>query len=108
MSAMPEVNSMRGGMVGSRAKTMTAMKFMARNQLRTRGHELRRLLKAKMSVAKITGRWTSWYSQTNAPMIQSTELTRAWIQGSTQMPTAFSRFMKNMPLSCATASRPCT
>ena len=42
MSATPDVKSMRGGIVGSRAKTMTAMKFMARNQLRTGVHELRR------------------------------------------------------------------
>ena len=39
MSATPDVKIIRGGAVGSRAKTMTATKFMARNQLRYRIHD---------------------------------------------------------------------
>ncbi len=40
-------------------------------------------------------------------MSGSRALTRPWTHGSHQMPSAFSRFMKNTPLASATASRPC-
>ena len=51
MSTMPEVKIMRGGAVGSRKKTITAMKFMARNQLRMSVQLLRRCVNTQISVA---------------------------------------------------------
>ena len=38
MSTMPDVKIIRGGAVGNSAKTSTAMKLMARNQLRKSLH----------------------------------------------------------------------
>ena len=60
MSATPDVKIIRGGAVGSRAKTMTAMKFMARNQLRYRIHESRRCMNTQTMAPMMIGRCAYW------------------------------------------------
>ena len=60
MSAMPDVKIMRGGAVGSSAKTSTAMKFMARNQLRYSVHQPRRCVNTQTMAPMMIGRCAYW------------------------------------------------
>ncbi len=108
MSATPDVKIMRGGAVGSRKYSRTAMKFMARNQLRNCVQRPRRWVKIHTIVPMITGRCRAPYDQTRKSISGGNALTRPWTHGSHQMPMAFSRFMKKRPLARATASRPST
>ena len=106
MSATPEVKIMRGGAVGSRKKSRTAMKFMARNQLRNCVQWLRRCVKTQTMVPMMSGRCRRAVRPHEEVHERRERADAALDPGSQKMPMAFSRFMKKRPLAMATASRP--
>ena len=60
MSTTPDVKIIRGGAVGSSANTITATKFITRNQLRYSTHAPRRCVNTHTMAPMMIGRCAYW------------------------------------------------